>query len=92
MIRTGLDLLLDAPEVLVGRRYGLLTHLAAVSSELLPAHLALAKAGMPPQRLFGPEHATAAPSECAAAATDTGHYSSRVTSSTCDWPRPRASA
>lgn len=56
MIRSGLDRLLAAPEALAGRRYGLLTHLAAVSADLVPAHLALARAGRPPQRLFGPEH------------------------------------
>ena len=56
MIRTGLDRLLDDSSALAGRRYGLLTHLAAVSAELLPAHLALSRAGVPPQRLFAPEH------------------------------------
>jgi len=56
MIHTGLDRLLDDTSALAGRRYGLLTHLAAVSGDLLPAHLALERAGLPPQRLFGPEH------------------------------------
>ena len=55
-LRTGLDRLLrDAPS-LAGRRYGLLAHGAAVDRRLRPAHLALADAGAPPARLFGPEH------------------------------------
>lgn len=56
MIRTGLDRLLEEPEVLSGRRYGLLTHLPAVSADLVPAHLALGSSPSPPERLFGPEH------------------------------------
>lgn len=56
-VRTGLDRLLEQTGQLRGRRYGLLSHSAAVSSELLPIHLALAKAGAEaPARLFGPEH------------------------------------
>lgn len=56
-LRTGLDRLLEQPEQLRGRRYGLLSHSAAVSRELLPIHLALAKSGaQAPTRLFGPEH------------------------------------
>jgi uncharacterized protein YbbC (DUF1343 family) len=57
MIRTGLDQLLEEASALTGRSYGLLTHLAAVSSEMVPAHLALARsAAGAPARLFGPEH------------------------------------
>lgn len=56
MMRTGLDRLLSQVEVLAGRRYGLLAHAAAVSRDLTPIHLALARAGHPPAVLFGPEH------------------------------------
>lgn len=56
-VRTGLDRLLSEGRRLEGRRYGLLAHAAAVSADLLPAHLALARAGAPPPAvLFGPEH------------------------------------
>ncbi len=56
-LRTGLDRLLERTEQLRGRRYGLLSHSAAVSHELLPIHLALARSGAEaPRRLFGPEH------------------------------------
>lgn len=56
MIATGLDRLLADPGALRGRRYALLAHAAAVSAELEPAHLALARCGAPPVRLFAPEH------------------------------------
>ena len=57
MIRTGLDQLLEEAPALAGRSYGLLTHLAAVSQDMVPAHLALARSPAgPPARLFGPEH------------------------------------
>jgi len=57
MIRTGLDRLLQNPAALAGRRYGLLSHAAARSSNLQPIHLALRRAGAPePVLLFGPEH------------------------------------
>lgn len=56
MIATGLDRLLAEPHRLAGRRFGLLAHGAAVSADLVPAHLALAAAGHTPSRLFGPEH------------------------------------
>lgn len=57
MIRTGLDRLLQSPEALAGRRYGLLSHAAARSADLTPIHLALLRAGAPPpQILLGPEH------------------------------------
>lgn len=56
MIATGLDRILERPETLRGRRYGLLAHAASVSASLVPAHLALAAAGVAPVALFGPEH------------------------------------
>jgi uncharacterized protein YbbC (DUF1343 family) len=57
MIRTGLDRLLDAPNRLRNRRYGLLAHHASVTADLRPAHVALAGGrGGPPSVLFGPEH------------------------------------
>ena len=56
MIHTGLDRLLDDAESLEGRRYGVLTHFAAVTEDLVPAHLALARLPSRPARLFGPEH------------------------------------
>jgi uncharacterized protein YbbC (DUF1343 family) len=56
LIATGLDRLLADPTPLAGRRYGLLAHQAAVTADLAPGHLALAAAGAPPRRLFGPEH------------------------------------
>lgn len=55
-LATGLDRLLDEPDQLAGRRYGLLAHSAAVDRRLQPAHLALTAAGAAPARLFGPEH------------------------------------
>ncbi len=56
MIATGLDSLLRAPGELAGRRFGLLAHGASLTADCVPAHLALAAAGVPPARLFGPEH------------------------------------
>lgn len=57
MFRTGLDRLLEEPEVLRGRRYGLLAHAASVTAELEPIHLALARrAPAPPALLLAPEH------------------------------------
>lgn len=56
-MRTGLDRLLDAPERMRGRCYGLLSHGAAVDRQLLPAHLALYRSPAEnPDRLFAPEH------------------------------------
>jgi uncharacterized protein YbbC (DUF1343 family) len=55
-MRFGLDCLLAAPSLLAGRRYGLLAHGASLTAELVPAHLALARAGVAPAVLFGPEH------------------------------------
>ncbi len=57
MIATGCDRLLRAPQVLAGRRYGLLGHGASITSRCRPLHLALAaSAAGPPAALFGPEH------------------------------------
>lgn len=57
MIATGLDRLLQHHEELAGRRYGLLSHAAAVTADLEPAHLALARSPLgPPQALLAPEH------------------------------------
>jgi uncharacterized protein YbbC (DUF1343 family) len=56
VIATGLDRLLADPAGLRGRRVGLLAHGASLTRELVPAHLALAAAGVAPARLFGPEH------------------------------------
>ena len=57
MIRTGLDRLLEEPQALSGRRYGLLSHTAARSASLWPIHVALLRSGAPaPALLFGPEH------------------------------------
>lgn len=56
MIATGLDRLLDAPAGLAGRRFGLLAHGASLTADCVPAHLALAAAGLRPTSLFGPEH------------------------------------
>ena len=55
MIATGLDHLLAAPDALRGRRFALLTHGAAVTAALEPAHLALA-AHARPALLLAPEH------------------------------------
>lgn len=56
MIQLGLDRLLTESRRLQGRRFGLLAHAASVSSDLEPAHLALARRGARPVVLFGPEH------------------------------------
>ncbi|HXU45504.1 MAG TPA: DUF1343 domain-containing protein, partial [Thermoanaerobaculia bacterium] len=55
-VATGLDRLLEAPERLAGRRYGLLAHGASIDAAARPIHLALAAAQVPPAKLFGPEH------------------------------------
>ncbi len=56
-VRTGLERLLGDLRRLRGRSYGLLAHSAAVTSELVPIHLALrdGRATLPTV-LFGPEH------------------------------------
>jgi len=56
MIATGLDRLLRSSEEVRGRRFGLLAHGASLTVDQVPAHLALAAAGAPAARLFGPEH------------------------------------
>ena len=56
MIATGLDRLVAEPSALRGRRFGLLAHGASLTAQCVPAHLALAAAGLTPWRLFGPEH------------------------------------
>ncbi|MDX1632533.1 MAG: DUF1343 domain-containing protein [Thermoanaerobaculia bacterium] len=56
MIATGLDRLLEQPEALAGRRFGLLAHGASVTADLVPAHLALTAVGRRPALLLGPEH------------------------------------
>lgn len=56
MIACGLDVLLADRGSLRGRRYGLLSHQASVSTGLELAHLALARGGCPPTLLFAPEH------------------------------------
>jgi uncharacterized protein YbbC (DUF1343 family) len=56
MIATGLDRVLAEAAALSGRTFGLLAHGAAVTADSVPAHLAFAAAGVPPARLFGPEH------------------------------------
>ncbi len=57
MIRTGLDRLLERGEALAGRRWALLAHAASVSADLVPAHLALERAGAGrPALLLAPEH------------------------------------
>jgi uncharacterized protein YbbC (DUF1343 family) len=57
MMRTGLDRLLADPDVLHGRRYGLLSHAASVTAAMEPIHLALARlAPTPPVMLLAPEH------------------------------------
>lgn len=56
-LKTGLDRLLDAKKELAGRRYGVLGHAPAVTAEMVPIHLALARSGAErPERLYGPEH------------------------------------
>ena len=57
-IRTGLEVLLrDRPRWIRGRRVGLLSHQAAVTSDLKPTHLALREfLGANLVRLFSPQH------------------------------------
>jgi uncharacterized protein YbbC (DUF1343 family) len=57
MIKTGLDRLLTSPARLQGRRYGVLSHSASVTADLVPINLALLRSGAPPPSLLlGPEH------------------------------------
>lgn len=53
---TGLDRLLADPSRLSGRRFGVLAHGASIDARARPIHLALAAAGFPAAKLFGPEH------------------------------------
>jgi uncharacterized protein YbbC (DUF1343 family) len=55
-MKTGLDCLLEAPQVLAEFPYGLLSHTPARSRQGDPAHLALVRSGVPPRCLFAPEH------------------------------------
>lgn len=54
--QTGLDRLLADPARLSGRRFGVLAHGASIDGRARPIHLALAAAGFPAAKLFGPEH------------------------------------
>jgi uncharacterized protein YbbC (DUF1343 family) len=57
IIRTGLDIFVsDPPSYLKGRRLGLVTHPAAVTSGLQDAISAMLAAGLDLAALFGPEH------------------------------------
>ena len=56
MITTGLDRLLRDPSLLAGRRYGVLAHAAAASSDPRTIVDALSAACGAPRRLFSPEH------------------------------------
>lgn len=55
-VQTGLDRLLQDPTPLKGRRWGLLSHHAAVTADLVPAHVALREAGGDAVALLAPEH------------------------------------
>lgn len=56
-VRTGADRLLEEARSLRGRRWGLLSHAAAITADARPLHLALAaSAAGRPAALFGPEH------------------------------------
>ncbi len=53
----GLEVLVDTPELVGGRRWALLANHAAVTADLDPARVVLARAGLGPLvRLFAPEH------------------------------------
>jgi len=53
---TGLEVLLETPELIAGRRWALIANHAAVTAGLDPARVALAAAAGAPVRLFAPEH------------------------------------
>ncbi len=56
-VTTGLERLLESPELVGGRRWALLANQAAVTAGLVPARQALSVAGVGPLvRLFAPEH------------------------------------
>ena len=56
-VKTGLEVLLETPELIGGRRWALLANQAAVTADLDPARAVL-QAGIPGplERLFAPEH------------------------------------
>jgi uncharacterized protein YbbC (DUF1343 family) len=59
LMQTGLDRLADSPELaakLRGKRVGLLAHAASVTRDLSHASAVLARLGVRPSVLFGPEH------------------------------------
>ena len=72
-MQLGCDRLLQEPETLAGRRYGLLAHSASITSDCRPLHLALtgSKAGAP-NALFGPEHGYYAVEQDMVASRDEG--------------------
>jgi uncharacterized protein YbbC (DUF1343 family) len=53
---TGLEVLVDEPTVISGRRWALLSNHAAVTASLAPARSALAHVAGPPALLLAPEH------------------------------------
>jgi len=54
---TGLEVLLETPELIAGRRWALLANQSAVTADLNPARVVLTVAGEGnPVRLFAPEH------------------------------------
>ena len=54
---TGLEVLVETPQLVGGRRWALLANYAAVTADLDPARAVLAEAGVGPLvRLFAPEH------------------------------------
>ena len=56
-VQTGLEVLLETPELIGGRRWALLANQAAVTADLDPARIALQAVGAGPLvRLFAPEH------------------------------------
>ena len=55
-LRSGLDVLLEDPSRLTGRRLGLVANPASVTSRFVPAAHALLEAGLDVRVLFGPEH------------------------------------
>jgi len=56
-VATGLEVLLETPELIAGRRWALVANQAAVTADLDPARVVLAAAGIGKLvRLFAPEH------------------------------------
>jgi molybdopterin-guanine dinucleotide biosynthesis protein MobB len=55
-LRTGIDVLLEDPSLLRGKRIGLLCNTASVTSGFVPAARALKAADLDVRVLFGPEH------------------------------------